>query len=310
MIPPPTYMALLADGRLGQRIAMARERLEACTLCPRQCTVNRLACKEGVCLTGEQAIVAGFNGHFGEEAPLVGRHGSGTIFFSFCNLKCRFCQNYEISHDGEGIEVTDAQLAGIMLQLQEQGCHNINLVTPSHVVPAILAAVKIAAENGLRLPLVYNSSGYDSVDTLKLLDGVVDIYMPDVKFADRQIAAETCDAPDYWEVAQAALREMHAQVGDLEINAHGIAQRGLLVRHLVLPHDLANTRTIMRFIARHISPRTYVNIMSQYRPCGQARTVKGLETPLTPEDYASAVEDAHAEGIYRLEGVDLDDAGG
>lgn len=301
MTPYPAYMALLSDGRLDRRIARARHRLEACTLCPRQCTVNRLACKEGVCLTGEQAVVASYNAHFGEEAPLVGRHGSGTIFFSFCNLKCCFCQNYEISHDGEGIEATDAQLAAVMLQLQEKGCHNINLVTPSHVVPAILEGVKIAAENGLRLPLVYNSSGYDSVDTLKLLDGVVDIYMPDVKFAARNIADQTCGAPDYWDVAQAALKEMHAQVGDLEIDAHGIARRGLLVRHLVLPHGLADTRTVMAFISRHISTRTYVNVMSQYRPCGRAHTIRGLESPLTPQDYAAAVEDAHAEGIYRLD---------
>jgi putative pyruvate formate lyase activating enzyme len=247
------------------------------------------------------ASVSSFNAHFGEEAPLVGEHGSGTVFFTHCNLLCLFCQNFDISHQGIGEEVSDEQLAGIMLALQRQGCHNINFVTPSHVVPQILAALAIAASNGLSVPLVYNSGGYDLPETLKLLDGVIDIYMPDFKFWDPEIARKTCDAEDYPEVARQALKEMHRQVGELVLNESGVARRGLLVRHLVLPAGMAGTRQVMRFIAREVSPRTYVNVMSQYRPCGRAHEVAGLEASLSPVEYRRAVAEAVEEGITRLD---------
>jgi putative pyruvate formate lyase activating enzyme len=246
-------------------------------------------------------MVASYNAHFGEEAPLVGQKGSGTIFFSHCNLLCNFCQNFDISHGDAGSEVSDRELAGIMLDLQAGGCHNINFVTPSHVVPQILSALVLAAKNGLEIPLVFNSSGYDSVDTLKILDGVIDIYMPDFKFWDSSIAEQTCRAPDYPEATRSAIIEMHCQVGDLALDADGVAMHGLLIRHLVLPHDLAGTRQVMAFIADKISTQTYVNIMDQYRPCGRAAEVKSMGRTVTAEEYAQAVAMAHKAGITRLD---------
>ena len=297
----PAYLQTHRSGLLRRKAGQALEHLSACTLCPRRCGVNRLLGETGVCKTGRLASVSSFNAHFGEEAPLVGERGSGTLFFAHCNLLCLFCQNFEISHQGIGREVTDERLAGIMLGLQRQGCHNINFVTPSHVVPQILAALEIAAARGLTVPLVFNSGGYDLPETLALLDGVIDIYMPDFKFWDPEIARTTCEAPDYPEAARQALVEMHRQVGDLEIGEGGIARRGLLVRHLVMPAGMAGTREVMRFIARRISPRTYVNVMSQYRPCGRAHEVAGLETALSPAEYRRAVEEAAEEGITRLD---------
>lgn len=245
--------------------------------------------------------MASYHAHFGEESPLVGQHGSGTIFFSHCNLLCIFCQNFDISHEGVGSEISYEQLARIMLALQEAGCHNINFVTPSHVVPQILSALVIAADNGLNVPLVYNSSGYDSVDTLKLLDGVIDIYMPDFKFWDPAVSGQTCQAPDYPEVARKAVIEMHRQVGDLVIDAHGLASSGLLLRHLVLPEGLAGTGQVMAFISEKVSKNTYVNIMNQYRPCGRAAEVKALVRSITAEEYDEAVAEARMAGITRLD---------
>jgi putative pyruvate formate lyase activating enzyme len=275
--------------------------MRSCTLCPRKCKVDRLAGETGVCRTGEQAYVSSFNAHFGEEAPLVGRHGSGTIFFTHCNLLCLFCQNFDISHQGYGAEVSGEQLASIMLRLQNAGCHNINFVTPSHVVPQILRAVEIAAGAGLSVPLVYNSGGYDSIPTLKLLDGVVDIYMPDFKFWDPEVAKKTCDAEDYPKTARQALKEMHRQVGDLVTDEAGVARRGVLLRHLVLPHGLAGTRQVMRFIAKEISINTYVNIMPQYQPCGRANAITELSQHLAQKDFNMALEEAMEEGIERLD---------
>ena len=275
--------------------------MSCCTLCPRECRVNRNEGETGFCRTGKLALVSSYNAHFGEEAPLVGQNGSGTIFFTHCNLRCNFCQNFEISHLGQGVEVTGRQLADIMLHLQEEGCHNINFVTPSHVVPQILAATLLAARDGLSIPLVYNTGGYDKVETLALLDGVIDIYMPDFKFWDNAVAEKTCQAPDYREVACVALREMYRQVGDLEMDENNLARRGLLVRHLVLPGGLAGTREVMRFIAQEISKRTYVNIMPQYRPCGLADQVPELARSLSPETYRAAVQAAIEEGITRLD---------
>ena len=297
----PVYLRTHEKGLLKKKVAEAARRLQSCMLCPRKCGVDRLAGESGFCNTGEFSWVSSFSPHFGEEAPLVGSHGSGTIFFTHCNLLCLFCQNFDISHQGQGQEVTAAELAGIMLSLQNQGCHNINFVTPSHVVPQILTAVEVAVENGLNVPLVFNTGGYDLVETLKLLEGVFDIYMPDFKFWDSQVAENSCRAGDYPEVARRALAEMHRQVGDLQIDDSGIARRGLLIRHLVLPGGLAGTRDIMRFIARKISAGSYVNVMSQYRPCGRAAEVKGLEVSLAPQDYKNAVRAAKEEGITRLD---------
>ncbi len=275
--------------------------MHACTLCPRNCAVDRLAGQTGVCKTGARAWVSSYAPHFGEEAPLVGKNGSGTIFFTHCNLGCLFCQNFDISHEGVGREVSTVELAAMMIELQRRGCHNINFVTPSHVVGQILEALGIAAENGLRVPLVYNSGGYDRVETLRLLEGVFDIYMPDFKFWDPRVAKITCNASDYPEVARKALREMHRQVGDLSLDADNIAGRGLLVRHLVLPQRMAGTRAVMRFIAGEISPATYVNIMNQYRPCGRAAEVPGLGAHPGAKDFEDARRAAVEEGIRRLD---------
>ena len=297
----PSYVSALKNGLLKEKVGKAYNLLKSCVLCPRKCGVDRLSGETGTCNTGKSAWVSSYNPHFGEEDPLVGTQGSGTIFFTHCNLLCLFCQNFDISHQGYGQKVSDDQLAAMMLALQNQGCHNINFVSPSHVVPQILSAVAIAAAHGLSIPLVYNTGCYDRVATLQLLEGVFDIFMPDFKFWDPQIAESACQAGDYPEVARRALLEMHRQVGDLQIDEQGIARRGLLIRHLVLPDELAGTRKIMRFIAQKISPDSYVNIMPQYRPCGRAAEVSGLDSNLKPDEYHRAVQAANAEGINRLD---------
>lgn len=301
MIPQPSYIEAFESGLLAQSAAIAWKRLTSCCLCPRACRVDRQAGQRGVCKTGENAVVASYDAHFGEEAPLVGTHGSGTVFFSYCNLLCLFCQNYDISHGGWGEPVTADELAGRMLSLQDSGCHNINFVTPSHVVPQILAALEMAVPKGLRVPLVYNTSAYDRVETLELLDGIIDIYMPDFKFWDPGPARETCRAEDYPAVARAAIAEMHRQVGDLLIDESGLACRGLLLRHLVMPRQMAGTRNIMAFIAKEISANTYVNIMPQYRPCGKASEIEALDAPICRSDYEAAIQAARDEGIWRLD---------
>ena len=297
----PSYLGSLKNGSLQQKVHTARSMLAECRVCPRDCRVNRLGGETGFCGIGEHAVLASANPHFGEEAPLVGHGGSGTIFFTSCNLKCLFCQNYDISHLNEGQAVDSRTLAAVMLHLQEIGSHNINFVTPSHVVPQILAAVLLASADGLRVPLVYNTGGYDSVDTLKLLEGVIDIYMPDLKFVDSDVCQDLMSAPDYPDTVKAAIREMHRQVGDLEMDRYGIAQRGLLVRHLVMPEGLANTRAAMRFLAREVSPNTYVNVMNQYRPCGRAHGRPDVGRSVTRQEYAMALEIAAEEGITRLD---------
>jgi putative pyruvate formate lyase activating enzyme len=260
--------------------------------------VNRRLSSEGAsCRTGERAIVSSYGPHFGEENPLVGRGGSGTIFFSWCNLRCQYCQNYEISQGGAGQEVEPEDLARMMLSLQSQGCHNINFVSPSHVVPQILAGLLIAAQAGLRLPLVYNTGGYDSLKTLALLDGIVDIYMPDMKYADADAGQRYSKVRNYPRANQAAVKEMHRQVGDLAMDERGVAQRGLLVRHLVLPEDLAGTGEIVRFLRDEISPDTYINVMAQYRPCYRAREYPPLDRSITNQEYAEAVHLAQEAGL-------------
>ena len=296
-----SYVPLQRRGQLHQRVEQALALLADCRLCPRDCGVDRLAGKVGACRTGSQASVASFHAHFGEEAPLVGSHGSGTIFFSWCNLRCLFCQNYEISQLGEGEAVTPDTLAMMMLVLQKRGCHNINLVSPSHVVPQIMEALELAVEYGLTIPLVYNTGGYDSLATLALLDGIVDIYMPDVKYADAAIAQELSGIKDYPAHNRAAVKEMYRQVGDLTIDTGGVATRGLLVRHLVLPEGLAGTADVVQFLATEISPHTYLNVMDQYRPCHQAHTRPPLDRPLTRQEYQQAVDLALAAGLTRLD---------
>jgi putative pyruvate formate lyase activating enzyme len=297
----PAYIKTYKKGLLQEKIKAAYKLLSACNLCPQKCRVDRLSGETGICKTAKHALVSSCNPHFGEEKPLVGTAGSGTIFFTHCNLMCLFCQNFDISHEGRGQKIASADLAAVMLALQQHGCHNINFVTPSHVVPQILSALEIAIQQGLSVPLVYNSGGYDLPATLKLLDGVFDIYMPDFKFWDPQIAESACQARHYPEIARNALREMHRQVGELTVDEDGIAQKGLLIRHLVLPGGLAGTREIMRFIAREISADSYVNLMSQYRPCGRASEVKGLNASLSPADFQTALQAAKAEGITRLD---------
>jgi putative pyruvate formate lyase activating enzyme len=296
----PVYIEAYKAGVLQDRSEKALKALENCMLCPRKCNVNRLNGATGVCKTGRNALVASYAPHFGEEAPLVGTYGSGTIFFTHCSLGCHFCQNFDISHEGYGVEVTTSHLARIMLNLQHMGCHNINFVTPSHVVPQILSALLTAVKNGLEIPLVYNSSGYDDVETLKLLDGIVDIYMPDFKFWDSGVAKQSCGASDYPEVAREAIKEMYRQVGDLHI-VNGRAVRGLLVRHLVLPLELAGTKSIVDFISREISPYTYVNIMGQYHPSGNAIESEAWGNRITEKDYSKALEYARKAGLTRLD---------
>jgi putative pyruvate formate lyase activating enzyme len=297
----PFYLETYKTGLLRKKVERSFDILKSCVLCPRMCKVNRAGGETGVCKTGIHAVVSSFDAHFGEESPLVGQHGSGTIFFTHCNLLCLFCQNFEISHEGSGEPVTDEALAAMMVALQNHGCHNINFVTPSHVVPQILSALEIAIENGLHIPLVYNTSGYDLVSTLKLLEGVIDIYMPDFKFWDPALAQAACNAPDYPQKACDAISEMHRQVGDLMVNDRGIAEKGLLIRHLVMPCRLADTREILRFIARKISLSTYVNVMPQYRPCGRAHEIKGFNRRITVEEYQEALSIAKEEGLLRMD---------
>ena len=297
----PSYIETFEKGLFKEKIEEAYRLLKSCVLCPRKCGVDRLSDETGICNTGKSAWVSSANAHFGEEDPLVGRHGSGTIFFTHCNLMCLFCQNFDISHQGCGNVISDSDLARIMLALQKQGCHNINFVTPSHVVPQILSALEIAIADGLSVPLVFNTGGYDRISTLKLLEGVFDIYMPDFKFWDADVAEKSCQAADYPEVARKAVKEMHRQVGDLQLDEQGIAYRGLLIRHLVLPGELAGTQSVMRYIAQQVSPNTYVNIMSQYRPCGRAAEVEGLGRNLKSDEYHWAVQAAKDEGITRFD---------
>jgi len=302
-----SYTGLLATGALTERVERAYELLSSCTVCPRRCGVDRTEDERGYCGGGLLPAVSSFGPHFGEEPPLVGRYGSGTIFFTGCNMRCIFCQNYEISQARHGTEVSTGQLAGMMLELQERRCHNINLVSPSHFVPQILQAVLIAAEKGLHIPLVYNTGTYDSIETLHLLDGVVDIYMPDAKYGREEIARALSDAPDYPAFMQDAIIEMQRQVGDLVVR-DGVAERGLIIRHLVLPGDLAGSDLVMKFIGERVSREAYVNIMDQYRPCGMAtQSGNDGDTPfmdkllmhITAGEYDYAVRCARKYGLHR-----------
>jgi len=298
----PAYQGRLDPGELASRARTARLHLADCDLCARYCHVDRLAGIEGaVCRTGERASVASYGAHHGEEDCLRGWGGSGTIFFGWCNLRCVFCQNWDISQKGIGREVDSEELADMMLDLQERGCHNINLVSPSHVVAQIVAALSIAAARGLRLPLVYNTGGYDSVEALRLLDGIVDIYMPDMKYADSGLARKYSKVRDYVAANRLAVKEMHRQVGDLVVDERGIAQRGLLVRHLVLPGNIAGTEEVLTFLAAEVSRDTYVNLMDQYRPCYRADEYPEIDRPVSVAEYDAALAAATRHGITRLD---------
>jgi len=298
----PSYLDLFDRGELAHRADRALDAMADCVLCARQCHVDRLYESEpnSFCRTGEYAYVGSAMPHHGEEECLRGRGGSGTIFFTHCNLRCVFCQNSELSWRGEGEPVSPDELAAMMIRLQQVGCHNINLVSPSHVVASILQALVVAVERGLRLPLVYNTGCYDSLKTLELLDGVVDIYMPDFKFWDPEISKLLAWAEDYRTVACQAIKEMHRQVGDLTLDKMGLARRGVLVRHLVLPEHLAGTREVMQFLATEVSRETYVNLMSQYRPACNAHRYPGLGRQLTGEEFREALQVAREAGLHRF----------
>lgn len=299
----PSYIKLYKSGELKKRVEKTVNLLKQCQICPRRCKVNRLENEKGICKVGRLPMVSSYNPHFGEESPLVGTQGSGTIFLTSCNLGCIFCQNYDISHLGEGYEIPIERFAKMMIELQNIGCHNINFVTPTHVVPQILEALPIAIEMGLKIPLVYNTGGYDIIETLMTIEGIFDIYMPDFKFTDSDIANRFCKARDYPEVAMKAIKEMHRQVGDLIMNNHGIAERGLIVRHLIMPNELAGTRKVMHFLANEISKNTYVNIMDQYHPCGLAHKYPEINRRITTEEFSNAINVAREEGLTRLDSI-------
>jgi putative pyruvate formate lyase activating enzyme len=295
------YLKLHRTGELFRRASALLSALARCELCPRRCRVNRLADERGFCRTGRHAVVSSAGPHFGEEEPLVGRSGSGTLFFAHCNLRCCFCQNFEISHQGVGREIRKEELADLMLSLQERGCCNVNFVSPSHVVAQIVEALPLAVDAGLRVPLVYNTGGYDAPETLRLVEGVFDIYMPDYKFTRGDVADELAGAEDYPLRVRQAVVEMHRQVGDLYLEEDGQATRGLLIRHLVLPHGLAGSEEACRWVACRISCNTYLNLMDQYRPCHDASAHKMLSRRTTVDEMQAAFRFAREHGLSRLD---------
>ncbi len=298
----PAYLQLERNGQLALREIALHDILKKCQLCPRKCEIDRSAGEHKTCHGADKLRVHSTGPHYGEEKPLVGKRGSGTVFFSYCNLRCCFCQNWEIAHRGDGSDVGHRTLAAAMLELQRRGCHNVNLVTPTHMVPHIVSALRIAITQGLRLPLVYNTGGYDSVRTIELLDGIVDIYMPDFKFQSSQVAHRFCEeASDYPLAARTAIKEMHRQVGVLRTDTQGVAQRGLLFRHLFMPNNLAGTDRFVKWVARELSPDSYVNLMSQYRPEYLASTYPEIDRRLTPFEWNKAVGWAKSAGLTNLD---------
>ena len=290
------YLELLEKGELKNRVEQARELLKECRVCPRDCKVNRLKDEKGYCKTGRNVYVASYFPHRGEEFPIRGFNGSGTVFFSYCNLGCVYCQNYDISQLGEGREVSPEELAAIMLYLQEEGCHNINWVTPSHIVPQLLEALYIAAKKGLKIPIVYNTSSYDSLETLKLLDGVVDIYLADLKYLKEEYGRKYSKVKNYPEIAREAIKEMHRQVGDLKTDKNGIAYKGILVRHLVLSNDISTTKQVLKFL-KNVSPDMHVNIMAQYYPYYNAFDYPEISRRITTKEYFDALDYAEKLGL-------------
>jgi putative pyruvate formate lyase activating enzyme len=298
----PCYLRLEREGRLAGLENELWEIFRSCMLCPRRCGVNRIERETGFCSSSARLKVASFHAHFGEERPLVGTGGSGTIFFSNCNLLCCFCQNWEINHRGDGSYITHEDLAGMMLALQKRGCHNINLVTPTHVVPHIVKALRLAIPKGLSLPLVYNTGGYDSLDVIRKLDGIVDIYLPDFKYQDGALAAKySSGASDYPEVAAATIKEMHRQVGELQVDPEAVAQRGLIIRHLVMPDNIAGTDRFVQWVAKELSADTRVNLMAQYHPEHKAFDYPEISRRITGEEWSQARAWARAAGLVHID---------
>ena len=298
----PTYAQLEYEGQLAQRVEQAYAIFEQCQLCPRNCGVNRQKGERGFCRAPVKSVIFGAHPHFGEEISLVGSHGSGTIFFSNCNLRCVFCQNWPISHEGKGKEMSDEDLAGMMLHLQKIGCHNVNLVTPTHVMPNIINATRIALKKGLRIPLVYNTSGYERPEIVKLLDGIMDIYLPDMKYMDPQQAAKySAGASDYPEMTKRAIVEMHRQVGVYRVDGQGIALRGLMIRHLVMPNRVAGTEKFVKWVAENLPKNTYVNIMPQYRVEYKAFEYPEIARGITAQEFLEAMEWAEQYGLTNLD---------
>jgi putative pyruvate formate lyase activating enzyme len=295
----PSYISLYERGEIQKRIRLLMDILKECRLCPRECRVNRLNGKVGYCEAPSELMVSSAFPHFGEEPPLVGYHGSGTIFLTHCSLRCLFCQNYDISHEGGGDRITFSDMARAMKGLQEMGCHNINFVTPTHYTPQIIGSLPEAIEMGLQLPLVYNCSGYESIEVIQLLDGIVDIYMPDAKYMDEKHSQRYSNAPDYPEVLKKVLKEMHRQVGDLKIHSNGIAAKGLLIRHLVMPGGVASSEAVLKFIAEEISVHSYVNIMAQYRPEYRAFDHPEISRRITHKEYMEVIQLARRFGLSR-----------
>jgi putative pyruvate formate lyase activating enzyme len=293
----PSYMSLLHSGELEKRVIESKQYLSPCTVCPRNCRANRLDNQKGVCLAGRDARVSSYNVHYGEEPPISGTRGSGTIFFTGCSLKCRFCQNYPISQLNHGNNYSTKQLAGMMIELQSLGVHNINLVTPTHFVPHIIEAVYIASQRGLAIPLVYNTSGYDSINMLRLLDGIIDIYLPDIKYASDEYAFKYSTVRDYVTVNRQALAEMHRQAGKLVLDSDGIAVQGMIVRHLILPEDIAQTGASMAFIAERLSADTYISLMNQYFPANNAHKFKELARRIGNDEYDYAIQCLQKNGL-------------
>ena len=295
----PLYLEKLTFQELKQRADALHQLLIECKLCPNECLARRTEAETGECNSTDEIVISSVGPHFGEEPPLAGSHGSGTIFLTNCNLSCEFCQNYDISHLGRGEKVSTTDLARAMLQLQQRGCHNINFVTPTHFTPQIVEALILAIEKGLEIPIVYNCGGYESVETLKLLGDIIDIYMPDIKYSVNENALKHSGIQSYWRIVKSTLKEMHRQVGDLKISKRGIAQRGLLVRHLVLPNDIGGSRAVINFVADEISQNTYLNIMDQYRPAYNASKYDELNRRITPSEYKEVVDYALSKGLKR-----------
>lgn len=297
----PSYLELEKKGLLSERVEKLYSLYENCHLCPRDCRVDRTKGETGNCQATSKVKVSSAGPHFGEEAPLVGQRGSGTIFFSNCGLRCVFCQNYKISIEGEGVEISDKRLAETMIKVQKMGCHNINLVTPTYYLPSIVSAIQIAIPMGLSIPMVYNTGGYEKLETLQLIDGIIDIYLPDCKYMDSEYAAKYSDgAYSYPYYAKTALKEMYRQVGDLKADSRGIAERGLMVRHLVMPNRIAGTEKFLKFVAENLSKTTYINIMRQYRPEHKAFEYPEIARRIKSSEYSETLEWAKKYGLNRL----------
>lgn len=296
----PRYLNLLKSGKLKDRAEKLKSIYKNCVLCPWNCRIDRTSGHLGTCKSADRVKVSMAAPHFGEEPMISGKKGSGTIFFSNCNLRCKYCQNYQISQEGMGNEVSDEQLADLMLMLQSKGCHNINLVSPTHYLPGIINALAIAAEKGLSVPLVYNTNGYEKVDTLEFMDGIIDIYLPDMKYSVNEIAVKLSNAPKYFEYNKAAIKEMYRQVGNLKLDKNGIAVKGLIVRHLALPNDLAGTQKILKFLSSEISKDVHVAIMAQYKPCYKSINDTELGRTLTPDEYRKTLMWAKEAGIRNI----------